>query len=217
MRAEALHLRARGRARGLCVLVHGRGQSPEEMQSHIVERLDLPDVTFVLPRAEGGVWYAARAVDPLTVGARAALAASLDHLAEDIADARAIHGKDLPLVLAGFSQGACLALEYAFAGYAAPDALVAFTGCRVGVAADDRPHKLRAGLPVYLTGSDADPWIPIGAFCEAVRELGEGGAQLRTDTIPGRAHEVCDAEIVMLQSILTELAAGGRVTMAAPR
>jgi phospholipase/carboxylesterase len=217
MAAEALHIRADNRTRALCVLVHGRGQSPEEMQSHIVERLDVPDVTFVLPRAEGGVWYEARAVDPLTLDARTALEASLEQLAADIAETRATYGEDLPLVLAGFSQGACLSLEYAFSGRPSPEALVAFTGCRVGVAADDRPHALSDRLPVYLTGSDADPWIPIGAFCEATRELGEGRARLRTDVWPGRAHEVADAEITMLQSILTDLAAGEPVTMAAAR
>jgi phospholipase/carboxylesterase len=217
MAEGALQLPAREPAKALCVLVHGRGQSPEEMQSHIVERLDAPDVAFVLPRAEGGVWYAAKAVDPLTEEARSALGSSLDHLARDIAEARASHGEDLPLVLAGFSQGACLALEYAFAGHDAPDALVALTGCRVGVREDDRPRDLAAGLPVYLTGSDADPWIPVEAFCEAARELAEGGAQLRADVIPGRAHEVSDVEIAMLKSVLADIAAGGRVTMAAAR
>jgi phospholipase/carboxylesterase len=187
------------------------------MQSHIVERLDVPDVTFVLPRADGGVWYEARAIDPLTADARKALNASLEQVSRDVAEAKATYGEDLPLVLAGFSQGACLVLEYAFAGHAVPEALVAFTGCRVGVAADDRPHKLSDGLPIYLTGSDADPWIPIGAFCEAARELGEGRARLRMDVLPGRAHEVSDAEIAMLQSILNDLAAGGPVTMAAAR
>ena len=217
MAAEALHIRADTQTRALCVLVHGRGQSPEEMQSHIVERLDVPDVTFVLPRAESGVWYEVKAVDPLTDDGRAALEASLKQLAADIAETRATYGEDLPLVLAGFSQGACLSLEYAFSGRRAPEALVAFTGCRVGVRSDDRPHALADGLPVYLTGSDADLWIPTTAFCEAALELGEGRARLRTDVLPGRAHEVADAEIAMLQSILTDLAAGKPVTMGAGR
>ena len=92
----------------ICVFVHGRGQSPEEMQSHVLARLDAPDVAFVLPRAESGSWYDARAIDPLTAGTRTALQAALDQLAGDVAEARAAFG-ELPLLLAGFSQGACLA------------------------------------------------------------------------------------------------------------
>jgi phospholipase/carboxylesterase len=186
------------------------------MRSHILARLRAPDVAFVLPRAPGNVWYAARAVDPLTAETRAALAAAVGHLAADVAMARAAY-PGLPLVLAGFSQGACLSLEYAFAGCPPPEALVALTGCRVGVAEDDRPRALPAGLPVYLTGSDADPWIPVAAFAGAALELGQARARLRADLFPGRPHEATDAEVAMLQTVLADLAATGTTTMAAPR
>jgi phospholipase/carboxylesterase len=216
MASSALHLSAEKQARAICVFVHGRGQSPEEMQSHVLARLDAPDVAFVLPRAAGGSWYDARAIDPLTAGTRTALQAALDQLAGDVAEARSAFGA-LPLLLAGFSQGACLALEYAFAGLAAPQALAAFTGCRVGVATDDRPRLLAPELPVYLTGSDADPWIPVTAFAEAACELGAGKGRLRADIFPGRGHEVSDAEVAMLQNLLQDLAAGGAIGMGAAR
>lgn len=216
MAAEALLLGTRTGARAICVLVHGRGQSPEEMRSHILARLDAPDVVFVLPRAPNGSWYAAKAIDPLTAETRSSLAAALDQVQADIASAKAAH-PDLPLLLAGFSQGACLSLEYAFAGRSRPDALLAFTGCRVGVSSDDRPAGLHDGLPVYLTGSDADPWIPVTAFAEAALELGQAGAKLRADLFPGRGHEVSDAEVEMMQAMLADLAGGRKIGMAASR
>lgn len=211
-----LHLAAGGRARAVCVLVHGRGQSPEDMQAHILARLAAPDVAFILPRAAGGSWYDAKAVDPLTTETRAALGLALDHLAADVAAARADH-PGLPLVLAGFSQGACLSLEHAFTGEAVADAVLAFTGCRVGQATDVRPRALPFGLPVYLTGGDADPWIPVSAFAEAAAELGTQGAKLRADVFPGRAHEVSAPERAMLASVLGALAHDRPVTMEAPR
>lgn len=217
MSGGALHLGARaGGAKAVCVFVHGRGQSPEEMQSHVLARLNAPDVGFVLPRAEAGSWYAARAVDPLTPEARAELAGSLDRLDADIRQARADY-PGLPLLLAGFSQGACLSLEYCFAGRPTPDALAAFTGCRVGAAGDDRPGKLPPGLPVYLSGGDVDPWIPVEAFSEAALEIGRASARLRCDLFPSRGHEVSDAEITMLQSVLDDLAAGEKPAMEAAR
>lgn len=216
MTPGALHLEATGGARAVCVLVHGRGQSPEEMQSHVLSRLALTNVACVLPRAQGGSWYAARAVDPLTQETQAALGAALDQLSADVTSARAAY-PGLPLVLAGFSQGACLSLEYAFSGLAPPQALVALTGCRVGQASDDRARALPPDLPVYLSGSDADPWIPVTAFAETALELGQSRARLRTDLFPDRAHEVSDAEIAMLQSVLADLANGNPPGMAAPR
>lgn len=200
----------------LCVLVHGRGQSPEEMESHILARLDAPDVAFALPRAPAGAWYDARAVDPLTDRTRQQLAAALDGLHGDIAALRQAY-PGLPLLLAGFSQGACLSIEYVCRGEAAPDALVALTGCRVGTAACDRPDAAPRDLPVYLSGSDADPWIPLDAMTAAALNLGRSGVRLRADVFPDRAHEASDAEIAMLASMLADLAAGRSPSMAAAR
>ncbi|WIY52034.1 phospholipase [Devosia sp. YIM 151766] len=202
--------------RALCVLVHGRGQSPEEMERHILRRLDISDVAFALPRAPGGVWYDARAVDPLTDGTRSQLDEALKALHAEIT---ALQGEypGLPLLLAGFSQGACLSIEYVCRGHAAPDALAALTGCRVGTPSCERPDAAAANLPAYLSGSDADPWIPLAAMAEAALALGGRGLRLRADIFPGRQHEVSDAEIGMLAGMLSDLAAGQDPGLAAAR
>ncbi|MCX7645936.1 MAG: dienelactone hydrolase family protein [Rhodobacteraceae bacterium] len=215
--AEVLRLGAPpGRAKVLCVFVHGRGQSPEEMAGAVLSRLSAADVAFALPRARGQSWYAARAVDPLTPQTRAELGASREGLARALAGLRE-EAPGLPVVLAGFSQGACLALELAFSGAAAPDALVAFTGCRVGVASDDRPAALPSGLPVYLSAGSDDPWIPVAAFAEAAAELGRAGAALRADVFPGRPHAVGAPELALLDATLADLSAGRRPGFGAAR
>lgn len=204
------------RARALCVLVHGRGQSPEDMQAGILRHLTTPDVAWLLPRAEGASWYAARAIDPLTPGSRAELERSLRDVAAALQGLQAAAPR-VPLLLAGFSQGACLALELALSGQVAPAALVSLTGCRVGVAGDDRPAALRPGLPVYLSAGDADPWIPLPAFAETVLALGQARAALRADVFPGRAHGVSATEIALLDGVLADLAAGRSPRMGAAR
>lgn len=204
------------RAKALCVFVHGRNQSPEEMEATVIRRLSARDVAFALPRAGEKTWYAARAVDPLIDTTRAELGESLDGLASVIDGLRA-RAPGLPLVLAGFSQGACLSLEHAFTGRAAPDAVVAFTGCRVGTVRDERPAALPPGLPVYLSAGSADPWIPVAAFAEAAAALGQAEATLRCDVFPNRPHEVSAAEIALLDSVLSDLAAGHPPRMEAPR
>lgn len=204
------------KAKVLCVFVHGRNWTPEETAAAVIRRLSAHDVAYVLPRAEGKTWYNARAVDPLTETTRAELGASLGGLGALVSEMRQ-KWRGLPLVLAGFSQGACLSLELVFTGEARPDAVVAFTGCRVGAAADDRPSRLAKGLPVYLSAGSADDWIPLSAFAEAAIELGKAEAWLRCDVFPGRPHEVSDAEIAMLDSILNDLAAGHVPLMEASR
>lgn len=204
------------KAKVLCVFVHGRNQSPEEMETAVIGRLSAADVHFALPRASEQCWYKALAVAPLTEDTRKEIGGSLADLAALIRALRA-QAPGRALVLAGFSQGACLSLEHAFTGTDRPDAVIAFTGCRVGVATDDRPSRLNSGLPVYLTAGSDDPWIPLPAFAAAVVELGQAGAALRLDVFPARPHEVSAPEIAMLDTVLTDLAAGRRPTFEVAR
>jgi phospholipase/carboxylesterase len=185
----------------LCVVTHGRGQSPEMMQDHVVSRLNAKGVAYVLPRAASGSWYDARATDPLTETTRKQRDASLHQLRQSAGMA----AKTVPVVMVGFSQGACLTLEYALTFGPWRGAMVSFTGCRVGTPQDQRPRTDLAGLPVYLSGADQDPWIPLPAFASATLELGAARARLRTDLFPGRQHEVSDTEIAVLQSALDQL------------
>lgn len=183
----------------VCVVVHGRGQSPALMQEQMVARLKTQATCFLLPKAQTGSWYDARAVDPLSTHSRLQLQQSLK-----VVEAAMVHAHKAgkPVALVGFSQGACLSMEYAFAHGRWTGALVCLTGCRVGSDSDERPRAALQGLPVYLSGSDADPWIPVSAFATAAGELAKAGARLRCDVMPGRPHEISDTEIRMLDEIL---------------
>jgi phospholipase/carboxylesterase len=196
-RGEALET-----AQVICVLTHGRGQSPEVMEEEILRRVKAPQTAFVLPRAATGSWYDAKAVDPLSEKTATQLQVSLAQL-QGIVDELP---KGKPIVMAGFSQGACLSVEYAlrFGGW--NGALVAFTGSRVGRLDDDLPRSSLTDLPAYISGSDADPWIPLSAFTQAVQELGAAQARVRADVFPKRGHEVTQTEIAVLEKTLQVLA-----------
>jgi phospholipase/carboxylesterase len=187
------------KAAAICVVVHGRGQSPAMMQEHIVARLKASNICFLLPAAPSGSWYDARAIEPLSDTTRRQMRQSLGIVGEAMVRAKT-SGK--PVMLIGFSQGACLSMEYAFANGGWTGALACLTGCRVGNVRDSRPRAGLNGMPVYLTGSDADPWVPITGFAVAAGDFGAAGARLRCDVFPGRQHEVSDAEINVLDEML---------------
>ena len=198
-------------AKVVCIFIHGRGQSPEAMHDHVISRLKSSDVAYLLPRAPKGSWYDAKAVDPLTPKTRQQLADALGQIETVVK----FCPKSTPLLIGGFSQGACLALEYAMKNGVWNGAMVNFTGCRVGSASDERPSASLLNMPVYLTGSNVDPWIPIKAWAEAAEDLNTSGARLRSETFPGRAHEVSDAEVRMLNQMLHALASGSDIWGAA--
>ena len=179
-----------------CVLLHGRGQSPADMQAMITRHLDVPGVRYVLPKSDGLGWYAARAIDPLADLTRAVCA-------EALAQVKTVFAAQTgPFVLAGFSQGACLAAEYLLSGAALPAAACLFTGCRVGLPDDRLPQAPLSGLLVYLTGGDSDPWISLDAFHRLHTDLTGEGGRVRTDLFPGRPHTVTGLERSRLQDML---------------
>ncbi|MFL0691942.1 MAG: alpha/beta hydrolase [Agrobacterium tumefaciens] len=194
----------------LCLFIHGRTQSPEDMIEQVVGRLVVPGVAYCLPRATGNSWYAARATDALTDPTRKELTASLDYISGLAGALRQAGGAEKPLLIGGFSQGACLSLEYAMAFGPWNGAMVNLTGCRVGQPLDDRPTHDLDGMPVYLTGSDQDPWIPVSAFAEASEALGRARARLRCELFPGRTHQASDMEVKALEAMLRDLAEGSR-------
>jgi phospholipase/carboxylesterase len=191
-----------------CVFIHGRTQTPEDMQEQVIARLKAQGVAFVLPRAHGNSWYGARATDALTASTRHQLDQSLRYVRDLVVGLARGRTHPRPLVIGGFSQGACLALEYAMRHGPWNGAMVNLTGCRVGTADCDRPFADLDRLPVYLTGSDKDPWIPVDALSSAAAALGRARARLRCDIIPDRAHEVSDQEITRFDAMLSDLGKG---------
>jgi phospholipase/carboxylesterase len=188
-----------------CVFIHGRTQSPEDMQEQVISRLRTKGIAYLLPRARANSWYDARATDVLTDRTRKQLEQSIGYIRDLVKGLSNGHAHPKPLVIGGFSQGACLALEYAMQHGPWHGAMAALTGCRVGTQTCDRPFADLDRLPVYLTGSDKDPWIPVDAFAHAAAALARARARLHCDILPDRSHEVSATEIAQLEKIICGL------------
>ncbi|MBL1421714.1 MAG: dienelactone hydrolase family protein [Alphaproteobacteria bacterium] len=193
-------------AKVICIFVHGRTQSPADMMQQVITHLDAADTRFILPKSAGDAWYNARAVDPLTVEARSELGASLDIVAEVIGLATQ-QSPNAKLVLAGFSQGSCLLAEYILLNGKWDGAACLFTGCRVGVEADNLPASDLTDMPIYISCGDKDPWIPAASYNDLGLTFIECGVRLKTEVFPGRDHSVTASECAALNGMLNNLAA----------
>jgi phospholipase/carboxylesterase len=199
-------IKAQGPVRAVCLLVHGRGQVPADMVRMVVDHAPVAGVRWVMPVAEGKSWYKAKAVDPLSPETRGSMADGLARFDAVIAAERAAH-PGVPVVAAGFSQGACMVAEWVLRG-AEVDALAVFTGCRVGAFDEGEPARGLGGMPVYASCGDQDSWIPLPAFVRMCGVFGAGGARLRADVLPGRPHDICPAEAAEFARMLAAVADG---------
>jgi phospholipase/carboxylesterase len=185
-------------ARAVCVLLHGRGRDVEDVLT-LAARIDDPGVAFLAPAARDGTWYPQSFLAPLAenepwlssaLGVVEALMASL--------------GDHSRVVLGGFSQGACLAAEYALRHPGRYGGLLLYTGGFIGPQGTV-PPRLGAfeETPVYMGTSDPDGWVPAWRVRETAEALEGLGAVVKLDVFAGMDHIVNDEEIAAGRALLS--------------
>lgn len=194
-------------ARGAVVMVHGRGASPESILA-LAQPLDRPDFAYLAPAAAGGTWYPNGFMAPIssnepgiTSGMRA------------IADVLGItQASGIPLertVLLGFSQGACLSLEYAARHARRYGGVATLSGGLVGPDGTPRDYTgSLEGTPVFLGCSDVDFHIPKGRVEFSAQVVAGLGGHVTTRLYPGMGHLVNEDEIAHVRAILDGIVAG---------
>jgi predicted esterase len=196
-------------ARAAMVLIHGRGASADDIYSLGEEASSgIAGVALLAPQAAGGAWYPQRFLAPLALnepylGSALGIVAAL---VDEIARAGVAPEK---VILLGFSQGACLALEFAARHPRRYGAVVGLSGALIGPPGS--PRKVGAslaGTPVYLGCSDRDAHIPLPSVEESAEVLAKMGAQVTKSIFPGMGHTVNEEELGAVRGLLRGLVPG---------
>ncbi len=196
-------------AEAALVLVHGRGGTAAGMLPigrELAARAGAEGrVAFVAPQASDFEWYPRSFLAPMEEN-QPGLDSGLARLASLLAE---LEDAGLPaerVVLLGFSQGACLASEFAARNPRRRGGLVVFSGGLIGEEVDpERYHGSMEGTPVLLGCSDRDPHIPVERVRETTRILGRLGAAVDERIYEGMGHTVNDDELDAAAAILRGL------------
>jgi predicted esterase len=137
------------RARGAMLMLHGRGASAEDILS-LANEFDQPGFAYLAPQAAGNTWYPNRFLVPLAEN-EPWLSSGLAFIADVLAE---IINAGIPrekIILLGFSQGACLIVEFAARNAQHYGGVVGLSGALIGPEGTPRdyPGSL-AGTPVFL-------------------------------------------------------------------
>ena len=179
------------------ILLHGRNRTPEEMLQ-IAAKLDVPDIRWVAPAADNGAWYPNRFMEPIATN-EPFLTRAVERCDKLVDEAPA------DVVLVGFSQGACLAVEYALRHPERCRTFVFFTGGLIGPEGTRWPTPTLAGTRVLITGSDIDEWVPERRVRETASIFANLGADVRLHIYEGRPHIVSDVEINEARELIRTL------------
>jgi predicted esterase len=188
-------------AAGALILLHGRGGSADDILA-LGQAIASPDWALLAPQASGHTWYPYSFLAPREQN-EPYLSSALERVkaAVDAASAAGIaHEK---IVVAGFSQGACLATEFVGRNPRRYGALLAFTGGLIGPSAE--PIVLTgelAGTPVLLSSGDPDPHVPWARVQQSAELLTEIGGKVTLQRWPGRPHTVSPQEVEIARAVL---------------
>ncbi|MBP0618080.1 alpha/beta hydrolase [Jiella mangrovi] len=181
-------------ARLAVIAVHGRGASAADIIG-LSEAFGLPDIFYVAPDAPGGAWYPSQFTQPLAAN-EPYLSNALARIDEILRLLEAEGFGRERVVLAGFSQGACLSLEYLARNAGSVAAVLGFSGGLIGpdVASRQETESL-SGTRVFMGCSRSDPFIPALRVMETERHLAGRGAKVETVLYPEPGHTINADEI----------------------
>ncbi|MCC7010039.1 MAG: dienelactone hydrolase family protein [Acidobacteria bacterium] len=188
-------------ARVTLLCLHGRGASASDIL-RLAAELRLDDVACLAPQASGRTWYPHTFLAPLDQN-EPALGSAL-RLVSGAIDGLVADGVGVGRIgLIGFSQGACLSLEFAARHARRYAGVFGLSGGLIGPPGTPRAYTGSLdGTPVFLGCSDVDVHIPLARVHETADVLRGLGAAVDERIYPGMGHTVNGDEIAAIRAVL---------------
>lgn len=183
-------------AKKALVLLHGRGAPAEDILG-LAAQLEVRDFALIAPQATNYTWYPYSFLMPPTQN-EPWLSSALSLIAEVVDD---IHQAGIAMeniFFGGFSQGACLTLEFVTRNARRWGGVAAFTGGLIGDKLYPENYKGDfAGTPLFIGSSDPDPHIPVQRVHETVKTLKAMNAEVLEKIYPNMGHTISLSELAL--------------------
>jgi len=191
-------------ARAAMILVHGRGASAADIMTLGAELMH-PGVAYLAPQAAGNAWYPNPFTAPMESNEP-----YLSSALEVVGSLLATIEKSVPaerVILLGFSQGACLTLEFAARNARRYGGVAGLSGGLIGPEGTPRDYSGSFdGTPAFQGCSDVDPHIGKDRVLEAADVYRRMGAMVTVKLYPGMGHTVNDDELQAVREIVVAAA-----------
>ena len=189
------------RARAAMVMAHGRGATADSILT-LAHELAEPGFAYLAPQAAGNSWWPHRFLDPLASN-EPWLTSALDTIDGVL---KRIGAAGIPperTLLLGFSQGACLVLEYAARHAQRYGGVAGLSGGLVGPEGTPRDYAGSfAGTPVFLGCSDVDFHIPKARVQHTSEVMRRMGALVTERLYPNMDHTINQDEIDFVRGMM---------------
>lgn len=192
-----------GEAQRTLIMLHGRGASAEDILS-LADHLAVNDYTLIAPQATNHTWYPFSFLEAPSKN-EPWLSSALAMLSEIVIDIIKQGTPKEHIFYMGFSQGACLTLEFVARNAAKYGGVVAFTGGLIGDKVYHENYKGDfGGTPVFIGSSDPDPHVPVARVHDTVKVLKSMNAVVTDKIYKNMGHTINAEEIEYANKLIFE-------------
>lgn len=189
-------------AKKALIMLHGRGASAQDILS-LKEYLPVDDFYIAAPQATNFTWYPYSFMAP-TPQNEPWLSSALKLLNSLVADIEAGGIKSENIYVLGFSQGACLTLEFATRNARQWGGIASLTGGLIGEKIYHENYLGNFnGTPIYISNSNNDPHVPLARSEESKKIMESMGAVVSLQVFPNRPHTILKEELDAVSRIMT--------------
>jgi predicted esterase len=188
-------------ARGAMVMLHGRGATAESILT-LVPALGIADFAYLAPQAGGSSWWPQSFLAPIPQN-EPGISSAMQAVEDVLAHVEAAGVPPDRTVLLGFSQGACLAAEFAARHARRYGGVASLSGGLIGPNGTPRdyPGSLD-GTPVFLGCSDMDSHIPAERVRLSAEVLERLGGEVTMRLYPGMGHTIIEDELEAVRAMM---------------
>jgi len=181
-------------AKKALILLHGRGAGAHDILS-VAKYLNVGDFALVAPQAENRTWYPYSFLAPI-VENEPSFSNSLHAIAQVLIAVQQNGIEKENIYFLGFSQGACLALEFTARNAAKYGGVVAFTGGLIGDQVyEEHYHGNFGNTPIFIGTSDPDFHVPVERVNQSEALLEKMGADVTKKIYENMGHTISQDEI----------------------
>ena len=178
------------------IMLHGRGANADDILS-LSRYIEVEGYALVAPQATGNSWYPYSFLAPQSAN-EPWLSSAIDLVKETVSDLEQAEVKTEDIYLLGFSQGACLTLEYSARHARRYGGIVAFTGGLIGEKLNTTNYSGDFGeTPIFIGSSNPDPHVPVDRVEQSVDVLKMMNANVAHRIYNGMGHTINEDEIRM--------------------
>ncbi|HEY1025470.1 MAG TPA: dienelactone hydrolase family protein [Sphingobacteriaceae bacterium] len=189
------------------IMLHGRGATASGIIS-MEKHLKLTGTAIFAPQATNHSWYPYSFLAPEEDN-QPALDSAVRIIAGLVEEITHSGIKPANIYFMGFSQGACLTLEYTTRNAARYGGIIAFTGGLIGEQINRAKYRGDfQGTPVLITTGDPDPHVPVSRVQESAVLLRELNADVSVEIYKGRMHTISTEEVQLANERVLKPASG---------